>query len=82
MPAVTINGRVQHNVIGRLRQKIYNITGASGDTLTVGMRNVLMVNGEGTAITAYAVAAGAVPGTSVITLTGATSGTDIEVIGN
>jgi hypothetical protein len=40
-----------------------------------------MVVGEGTALTAYSVAAGSVPGTSVITLTGTMSTTDLEVIG-
>jgi hypothetical protein len=79
MPAVTVNSR-KHNVIGSLRQHLFNVTGTTGDTLTVGMRNVKIVNTEGP-IT-YTVAAGGVPGTSVITLTGTLSGTDIEVIGN
>lgn len=82
MPAVVINGRITRNVIGNLRQHIFNVTGATGDTLTVGMRNVKMVNAEGNVVTAYATAPGAIPGTTTITLTGATSGADIEVIGN
>jgi hypothetical protein len=80
MAEVTVNS-VKHNVIGSVKQKLYNVTGATGSTLTVGLANVHMVVGEGTALTAYSVAAGSVPGTSVITLTGTMSTTDLEVIG-
>lgn len=81
MAAVTVN-TVKYNVNGSLRDQYYNITGNSADTLTVGMFNVKMVNSEGGAVTAYTVAAGAIPGTSIITLTGTFSNTDIQVVGN
>lgn len=82
MPAVTINS-AKYTVMGNMRSNFYNITGNSGDTLTVGMFNVKMVNSEGGVVTAYSVAAGANAGQSVITLTGTLgTNTDLEVIGN
>jgi hypothetical protein len=81
MADVTINS-VKYNVNGSLRDQYYNVTGATGSTLTVGMFNVRQINSEGGAITAYTTAAGTVPGTTTITLTGTMSATDIQVIGN
>ena len=80
MAAVTINSKY-YNVIGSRRQNLYNVSGTSGDTLTVGLNNVEQVNVNPAATTAT-VAAGTVPGTSVITLTGTISGARVEVIGN
>ncbi len=81
MAAVTVNS-VKYNVNGSLRDQYYNITGNSGDTLTVGMFSVKIVNSEGGAVTAYTTAAGTNPGTTVITLTGTFSNTDLQVVGN
>ena len=81
MAAVTVNS-VKYNVNGSMRDQYYNITGSSADTLTVGLFKVWMVNSEGGAVTAYTTAAGSIPGTTVITLTGTFSNTDIQVLGN
>ena len=81
MAAVTVNS-LKRNVSGSLREFFYNLTGTTGDTLTVGLNTVNMVNSEGGAITAYSVAAGTIPGTSIITLTGTISAMDLQVIGN
>ena len=83
MAAVTINS-VKYNVNGNLRDQFYNISGNSGDTLTVGLFTVRKIDtNPGSLITATAVAPGAVPGTSVITLTssGAMAGEVLEVLG-
>lgn len=84
MAAVTIN-RQKFNVSGDVRENFYNITIANtGDTLTVGMNTVLFVGFEVAAggVTAYSVAAGSVPGQSVITITsGAVSNLDMIVYG-
>jgi len=85
MAAVTLNSGPTFNVAGSKRDQFYNITGNSGDTLTVGMVNVLQVNIEPATITGYSVAGGTIPGTSIITFTtggGAFTATDVEVIGN
>lgn len=85
MAAVTINGPIKYNVNGSLRDQYYNITGATGDTLTVGMTTVRQVNVEPATITGYSVAAGPNPGQSVITFTtggGAFTATDVQVLGN
>lgn len=84
MAAVTIT-RTKYNVAGSMRDQLYTITGNSGDTLTVGLTTVRLVNDSPNAnMTSYAVAAGTVPGTSVITFTASAPYTaaDIEVIGN
>lgn len=83
MAAVTVNS-VKYNVNGSLRDQYYNITGASGDTLTVGYFGVKIVNSEAGAITGYTVAAGTNPGTSIITFTSSSPYTaaDIQVVGN
>lgn len=81
MAEVTVNS-VKRNVNGSMRDYYYNITGTTGDTLTVGFTNVKICNSEGGAITAYTVAAGTVPGTSVITLTGTISAMDLQVVGS
>ena len=80
MAAVTVNSKY-FNVAGSRRQNLYNVTGTSGDTLTVGLINVNQVNVQPAATTAT-VAAGTVQGTSIITLTGTISGAQVEVIGN
>lgn len=80
MAAVTINS-AKYTVMGNMRANFYNITGNTGDTLTVGMSNVKMVNSEGSVVTAYATAA-AGNGQTTITLTGTLgTNTDLEVIG-
>ncbi len=81
MPEVTVNTR-KYNVSGSLRDQYYNVTGNTGDTLTVGLTTVKKVNTDGTAVTAYSVAAGTLAGTSVITLTGTLAATNIQVLGN
>ena len=83
MPAVTVNS-VKYNVAGSLRDQFYNISGASADTLTVGLNTVRMVGFEPGTVTTYAVAPGSIPGTSIITFTasGPFNNLDIEVIGN
>ncbi len=82
MPAVTVNS-VKYNVSGSMRDQYYNITGNTGDTLTVGLFKVNMVNSEGGVVTAYTTAAGTIPGTTVITLTGTLgTNTDLQVLGN
>lgn len=81
MPAVTINS-AKYTVQGNMRSNFYNITGNSGDTLTVGMNTVKMLVSEGGVVTAYSVAAGSNPGQSVITLTGTLgTNTDLQVTG-
>lgn len=84
MAAVTIN-RQKFNVSGDVREQFYNINIATtGDTLTVGMTTVLFVGFEviGGGVTAYSVAAGSVPGQSVITITsGAQNNLDVIVYG-
>jgi hypothetical protein len=82
MAAVTINS-AKYTVMGNLRANFYNITGNTGDTLTVGMFNVKMVNSEGGVVTSYTTAAGANAGQTVITLNGTLgTNTDLEVIGS
>ena len=55
MAAVTQNTTPVFNVVGKLRQQFYNITGVSTNTLDVGMDNVLKVNTDGVVVTSYAV---------------------------
>ena len=83
MPAVTQNAYV-NNVAGSKRQNFYNIAGDTGYTLTVGLTNVLKVTFDPGTITAAAVTAGTIPGTSIITFTssGAFTNTNVEVEGN
>jgi hypothetical protein len=86
MPAVTQNTTPSFNVVGNKRQQFYNITGASGDTLDVGMTSVLKVNTDQPAvITSYTVTA-ATPsvGQSRITFTagGAITAANVEVLGS
>jgi hypothetical protein len=80
MAAVTINS-TSRNVAGSFWQNTYNVTGNTGDVLTVGMANVVKVNTDGTAITSYATAAGSVSGTTDITLTGTIAATNVQVTG-
>ena len=84
MAAVTVNTYV-NNVAGSKRQNFYNIAGNTGDTLTVGLTNVLKVIFDPGTITGSSVAAGTIPGTSIITFTtggGAFTATNVEVEGN
>ena len=84
MAAVTINS-VKYNVSGSLRDQIYNISGNSGDTLTIGLFNVRKVDtNPGSLITGFATAPGPVAGTTTITLTssGAMAGEVLEVVGS
>lgn len=86
MAAVTVNS-VKYNVNGSLRDQYYNITGNSGDTLTVGYFGVKEVNHQsGSLINSITSAAGTIPGTTVITFatTGAVSfaAANVQVIGN
>lgn len=84
MAAVTVNNHYW-NVSGSLKDRHYNIGGASGDTLVVGMYNVRQVTVEPSTITGYSVAA-ATPtqGQSTITFTASApfTGVDIAVIGS
>lgn len=84
MAEVTKNGSPVYNVNGKLRDQYYNITGATGDTLTVGMNTVRQVNFEASTITGYSAAAGSNPGQTVITITASAPYTavDAQVIGN
>ncbi len=85
MAAVTVNTGPVWNVAGSKRQNSYNISGATGDTLTVGLVNVIQVITEPSTITGYSVAAGTINGTSIITFTtggGAFSNADVTVMGN
>lgn len=86
MAAVTVNTGPTFNVSGSKRDQFYNISGATGDTLTVGLNQVLIVNIEPGTITGYSVAAATSPQIGqTITFTtggGAFSNIDIEVIGN
>lgn len=77
MAEVTVNSR-KFNVDGSMRENFYNITGNTGDTLTVGMFSVKMVTAKGNLLTSFSVAPGANGGQSVITLTG-TLGTNVEL---
>ena len=73
-------------ISGPFRQQFYTIvTAGSGDTLTVGMRNVLKVNIDDLSAGSpklFSVAAGTVDGTSVITFNGGGDNFVVEVIGN
>lgn len=81
MAAVTVNS-AKYTVMGNMRSTFYNITGNTGDTLTVGMNVVRMVDSEGSVVTAYTTAA-AGNGQTTITLTGTLgSNTDLQVTGN
>lgn len=84
MAEVTVNRR-KYNVVGDVKQQFYNINIANtGDTLTVGLLNILLVSFEVAAggVTAYSVAAGSNLGQSVITLTsGAQNNLDVMVLG-
>ncbi len=86
MAAVVVAANsTKYNVNGSLRDQYYTISGASGDTLTVGLFTVRKVNVmAGTLITAVASAAGTNPGTSTITFTSSAPMTaeSIEVLGN
>lgn len=86
MAAVTVNS-VKYNVNGSLRDQYYNISGNSGDTLTVGYFSVKEVNHQsGSLINSITSAAGTIPGTSILTIatTGAVAFTaaNIQVVGN
>ncbi len=85
MAAVTVNGSPYYNVTGSKKSQLYNISGANGDTLTVGYNTVNKVNPDPGTITSTTVAAGTVQGTSVITFVtggGAFTTQNVEVIGN
>lgn len=86
MAAVTVN-TVKYNVNGSLRDQYYNITGNSGDTLTVGYFGVKEVNHQsGSAMSSITTAAGTIPGTTVVTFntTGSVAFTaaNVQVVGN
>lgn len=86
MAALTVNS-VKYNVNGSLRDQYYNITGASGDTLTVGLFTVREVNHQaGSAMSSITTAAGTNPGTTTITFntTGsvAITAANVQVVGN
>ncbi len=86
MAAVTVNS-VKYNVNGSLRDQYYNITGASGDTLTVGLNSIREVNHQsGSAMSSITSAAGTLPGTSIITFTTtgavAITAANVQVVGN
>lgn len=86
MAAVTVN-TVKYNVNGSQRDQYYNITGASGDTLTVGYFTVREVNHQaGSAMSSITTAAGTIPGTTIITFTTtgsvAITAANVQVIGN
>lgn len=80
MAAVTVNSK-KFNVNGSLRDQYYNVTGNTGDTLTVGLNAVKKINAD-PAITSYTVAAGVNPGQQVITLNGVLVAVDVQVLGN
>jgi hypothetical protein len=80
MAAVTVNTK-KFNVSGSLRDQHYNVTGNTGDTLTVSLKSVLKVTAD-PAITSTSVAAGTVLGTSIITLNGTIAAANVQVIGN
>lgn len=86
MAAVTQNGTAVFNVAGSKRQQFYNITGNNGQTLDVGMTNVLQVNtGAPSVITSWSAAKGTPNvGQSRITFTstGAFTSVPVEVIGS
>ena len=84
MPAVTQPTKPVYNVNGSLRDQYYTVSGASGDTLTVGLGLVRKVTtSPGTLITAVALAP-AGNGRTTITLTSSAPmvAEKIEVIGN
>ena len=80
MAEVTVNSQTR-DVAGSYWLDTYNVTGNTGDTLTVGYNTVTKVNTDGTAITSYTTAAGTVGGTTVITLNGTISATNAQVTG-
>lgn len=80
MAAVTVNSK-KFNVNGSLRDQYYNVTGNTGDTLTVGLNAVKKINAD-PEITSYTVAAGVNPGQQVITLNGVLVAVDVQVLGN
>jgi hypothetical protein len=85
MAAVTVHGSPYYNVAGSKKSQLYNISGNTGDTLTVGLNTVNKVTPDPGTITSTSVAAGSVQGTSVITFTtggGAFTTQNVEVIGN
>ena len=69
MPAVTVNS-AKYNVSGSMRDQYYSITGASGDTLVVGLNVINIVDVQnGNPITSIAIAAGPFPGSTQLTFT-------------
>lgn len=83
MAEVTRNSQ-KYNVNGSLRDQYYNISGSSGDTLTVGMNGVRQVNFEVSTITGYSAAPGSNPGQTIITITASApfAAVDTQVVGN
>jgi hypothetical protein len=85
MAAVTVNS-VKYNVNGSLRDQYYNITGNSGDTLTVGLSTIREVNHQsGSSMSSITTAAGSNSQTTItFTTTGAVAITaaNVQVIGN
>jgi hypothetical protein len=88
MAEVTQTVNPKYNVDGSLREQFYTISGASGDTLTVGLNAVRSVSPDlPSTITAYAVTpklAGTLVIGSIITFTasGAFSNLNVTVKGN
>jgi len=82
MPAVTQTRRAKYNVNGNLREQYYQVTGASGDTLVVGMNAIRFVDVQAP-ITGTTVTAGPLPGTSTITFaaSGAFTAANVQVLG-
>ncbi len=86
MAAVTVN-TVKYNVNGSFRDQYYNITGNSGDTLTVGLFTVRQVNHQaGSAMNSITTAAGTIAGTTIITFNttaaAAFAAAPVQVLGN
>ena len=84
MAAVTVNS-VKYNVAGSMRDQYYNITGASGDTLTVGLTTIREINHQsGSAMNSITTAAGS---NGLTTITFNTTGSvaitaaNVQVIG-
>lgn len=87
MAAVTQPTPPRYNVAGSFRQNFYTVSGATGDTLTVPMNEVVQINVQpGSTITGVSDTVNpAGPGTgTVITFTasGAFTAASVEIIGH
>jgi len=80
MAAVTVNS-VYDNVDGSIRERLFNVTVVTtGDTLVTGLKNILSIACNDTAITKSAPGTGANTGT--ITFTGTAANALVRVAGN